>query len=169
MAKKKRKSGRSSRRRVSGVGNTLTPILGAVLGAVGGKMLTKAVGGKVDPNLLAAGQILLAGFLIPQFLKGPMGMGVSFGMAGQAGVSLLSDMGVISGVSDFYRVPTINGMKKIAGSARQSLAGVELAKRSAADTRKYSPGNYNPATGAAQLNVISGFPSEYDEAAYNVD
>lgn len=170
MAKRKqsKKTGSRRRRRVSGIGDAFTPILGGIAGAAAAGMIGKAVAGKVDNKVLGLGLVAVAALLVPKFIKGPLGAGLAVGMGASGGTKALEGFGVsIGSVSDFYRVPTINGMRRVNGSARQMLSGVELATGSA-DVRRYRPSNYNAFTGANQLNVISGCPSEFDEVAYGM-
>lgn len=170
MAKKKAKTktGSRRRRRVSGVGDSFTPIIGGLAGVAAAGMISKAVGGKVDNKILGLGLVALGALVVPKMIKGPLGAGLAVGVGAAGGKTALEGFGVsIGSVADFYRVPTINGMRRVNGSARQMLAGVELATESA-DVRKFKPGNYNTFTGANQLSVISGCPSEYDEVGYGM-
>lgn len=168
MAKKKKKSTKNPRRRVSGIGN-LQPILLAAAGGVAGQLLTNFAENQFGLSKTISGALGIAagGLVLPMILKGPTGAALGAGMAAAGGVKVASSFG-IAGVRDFYNVPTINGMKRIAGakqvlagSAKQVLAGVDLVKKSAS-TRQYQSGNYNFATGGNQMSVISGFPELYE-------
>lgn len=168
MAKKrtsKRKTGGRRRRRVSGIGDTLTPMLGGLAGVIASNFVNKALTNslKLDPKFSGLGTVAVAMFL-PKFIKGPLGAGLAVGMGASGLNTTLKGFGVsIGSVADFYRVPTINGMRKVSGSARQALAGVDLAENSA-DVRRY----HNFATGTNSMQVISGVPSEYDETSYGL-
>lgn len=171
MAKKRKRAATKRRRRVSGIGSDLTPALAAVGGAVAYRMLSGVMPASIDRKLVSGGAVVAAALLLPKFIKGPLGAGLGAGVAASAGVQLLTELNVISG---FYNVPTINGMKRVAGSARQVLRGsaqqvlngVDLA-RTSADVRRVSPANYNFATGSNSLSVISGVEYEHDGAPCN--
>lgn len=171
MAKKKsakKKTGSRRRRRVSGIGDAFTPILGGIGGAVAASMIGKAMAGKVDDKILGLGMVAVAALLVPKVIKGPLGAGVAVGLGASGGTKALQGFGVsIGGINGFYNIPTVNGIRRVNGSARQMLSGVELATESA-DVRRYRPSNYNTFTGANQMNVISGCPSEFDEVGFGM-
>ncbi len=171
MAKRKKakKTGsRPSRRRVSGIGDGFMPIIGGIAGVAAAGMIGKALAGKVDNKVLGLGLLAVGALVVPKMIKGPLGAGLAVGVGAAGGKTALEGFGVsIGSVSDFYRVPTINGLRRVNGSAQQMLSGVQLATESA-DVRRYRPNNYNSFTGANQLNVISGCPSEFDECGYGM-
>lgn len=166
MAKRgKKKSTKRRSRRVSGLPGNLTPVLAAVGGAVAGKLLSNFAKNNfnLSPTVAGAATIAAGALLVPMIMKGPTGAALGMGVAAAGGIELATQFG-ISGVSDFYNLRTVNGVKSIAGakqrlagSASQSLAGVDLVNNSKS-VRKYS-GNYNRATNRNQLNVISGVPA----------
>ena len=58
-------------------------------------------------NYLQAGAPIVAGFLLPKFVKSDIGAGIGAGMIAVGGVKLLQSFGVISGV------PAISGNRRV--------------------------------------------------------
>ena len=174
MAKRKKKSTVRRRRRVSGLPGNFTPVLAAVGGAVAGKLLSNFAKNNFGINNTVAGAatVGVGALLIPVLIKGPIGSAVGMGVAAAGGIELAGSFG-ISGVSDFYNLKTISGMKRVAGArqrlageAQQSLAGVDLVN-STANTRAYKPGtSHNFATGRNEMQVVSGIPDSVYASQY---
>jgi hypothetical protein len=175
MAKRKKKStSRRAKRRVSGLPGNFTPVLAAVGGAVAGKLLSNFAKNNFGLNNTVAGAatVGVGALLVPMLIKGPMGSAVGMGVAAAGGIELAGSFG-ISGVSDFYNLNTINGMKRVAGArqrlagdAKQSLAGVDLVN-STANVRQYKPGtSHNFATGRNEMQVVSGIPDTVYASQY---
>ena len=101
MARRKshRKHHRKHRRRMSGTtGSGMTNLLAMVTGAVAGRILQSKLESKVNPKILAVGQIA-AGMVLPRFVKNKFVQGIGTGMIVNGGVTVLNQFGVISAVS----------------------------------------------------------------------
>lgn len=101
MAKKRHHKKRHTRRRrhsMSGVGGGMTNVLAMVAGAVAGRVLQSKFESKVNPKILAAGQIAL-GIFLPKIVKNKIAAGVGAGMVVNGGVTALNQFGVIAAVS----------------------------------------------------------------------
>lgn len=97
MAKKRKKATR--RRRISGTGGgNMTTVLTLIAGAVASRVLTNKLGSKVNPKLLAGGQVAFALFA-PKMIKNKTVQTLATGMGINSGVQLLQNFGVISAIS----------------------------------------------------------------------
>lgn len=112
MAKRKKTNHRRRRRSVSGFGktSTLINIAGIAAGAVVAKLLSTQLGksGKIEPKLISGGQLLLGVFL-PQFFKGPIGVGMGAGLIAVGSMSLLQGFGVLQGIGNNWQNYALNG------------------------------------------------------------
>lgn len=99
--RKKHRKVAHRRRRKMGATNSdlLEMMIGGVAGSVGAEMLINS------PTMLASippetKAIVLGGvsYFLPQMIKGPMGVGLAVGIAGSAGLNVLRDMGIVTGV-----------------------------------------------------------------------
>lgn len=96
--KRKTTHRRRSRSRVSGIGSSaLMHAVAIVGGAVGAKMLSKALEGKVNNKILAAGMVGV-GVFIPKFIHGPAGEGIAAGFIAAGGTQALQEFGVLKGI-----------------------------------------------------------------------
>jgi len=114
MAKKSKKPARrTARRRISGVGGDfMTKVAGALVGYVGGKMLAGKLMPSLDDKIKGAGIAAAGVFVVPRFIKGAMGEGLSIGLAVAGGDTLLRGTGLIAGMnSPVLYLPTsrVNG------------------------------------------------------------
>ena len=140
MARKRKKH--STRRRhhrrshMGAVGSNVTTILSVVAGAVAGKFLQSKLSSKVNPKILAGGQIV-AGMFLPKLVKGEIMKGVGVGMIANGGVTALSEFGVLSGIgaddttveymggsSDFSTISGDDEMGYNGSDALQTISGV---------------------------------------------
>jgi hypothetical protein len=80
------------------MGGNLTTVLSMVGGAVIGRILQSKLESKVNPKLLAGGQVAV-GLFLPKFVKSKLGAGLGAGMVVNGGVTLLNQFGVISAIS----------------------------------------------------------------------
>lgn len=97
-AKKTVKRRSSRRRSVGAVGaNMLMEIGGIVAGAVVAKQLNKML--KFDPKILAAGKVV-AGVMLPKFVKNPLMAGIGQGMIAVGGVELVGSFVPALGAAD---------------------------------------------------------------------
>jgi hypothetical protein len=96
---------------MSGVGTGMTNVLAMVAGAIAGRLLQNKLQDKVNPKLLAAGQIA-AGMFLPKIAKSKLMSGVGTGMIVNGGVTLANQFGVIAAVGNMtgdYSVDYISG------------------------------------------------------------
>ena len=109
---RKRKKHTSRRRKRSGmgaVGTSATTILSVVAGAVAGKFIQSKLSSKVNPKILAGGQIV-AGIFLPKLVRNEFMKGVGVGMIANGGVTALSEFGVLAGIgADDTTVEYIGG------------------------------------------------------------
>ena len=130
MARKRHHKKRHHRRRshMSGTGGTVTNALAMVAGAVIGKVVSTKLSDKVNPKILAGGQIALGVFL-PKMVKNKFVAGIGTGMIVNGGVQALQSFGVISAISGFtdgVKVDFVSGddFDSVSGSANiQEIAG----------------------------------------------
>jgi hypothetical protein len=102
MAKKRHHKKRHHRRKrhsMGAVGGGMTTIISMVAGAVAGRVLSSKFKDKVNPKLLAGGQIA-AGLFLPKLVKNKFVAGIGSGMLVNGGVELISSFGVISGMDN---------------------------------------------------------------------
>lgn len=115
MARKRKKSTRRrSRRRGSMLGATgsaVTNILSVVAGAVAGRFIQSKLT-TVNPKIVAGGQIV-AGVLLPRFVKNEFVKGIGVGMIANGGVETLKAFGVLSGIGEDMSVEYIGGSDDI--------------------------------------------------------
>jgi hypothetical protein len=84
---------------MSGVGGSkMGEVLAMIAGAVAAKVVSNKLADKVNPKILAGGEIVL-GYFMPKLIKNKIAASVGAGMAVGGGVNLLSSFGVISGIS----------------------------------------------------------------------
>lgn len=100
MAKRKSKKRSHKRRRASvgAIGGTFGALLTMGAGAIVGRLAQSKLESKVNPKLLAGGQII-AGMFLPKLVKGKIGSGIGTGMAVNGIVTLANQFGVISAIS----------------------------------------------------------------------
>lgn len=100
MAKRKAKKRHLRRRRssMSGVAGGATQALSMIAGAVIGRVLQTKFADKVNPKILAGGQIV-AGYALPKFIKNDFVKGIGAGMIVNGGVSALQSFGVIGAIN----------------------------------------------------------------------
>ena len=102
MARRKSHKRKSTHRRrrshMGATGGTMTTMLSMVAGAVAGRILQSKLSSKVDPKIVAVGQIAV-GLMLPRFVKNKLVAGIGTGMVINGGVTALSQFGVISAVA----------------------------------------------------------------------
>jgi len=105
---------------MSGMATGLTSVASMVAGAVIGRVLQNKLSGKVNPKILAVGQIGL-GMMLPKFMKNKFAQGIGTGMVVNGGVTALQTFGVISAVSgvgaDMYEIDYVNGTSDLSAIA----------------------------------------------------
>lgn len=128
MARRKRRTSRKGRRRMSGTGSPGLQILaGVAIGTLGGAFLnTKlaAMTKPIDPKILALVELLGGGFISAKLAKGnPLMVGIGLGVAASGTMNLGKSFGIIGA---FPNVQVLNGANRkfIRGLAdRPALAG----------------------------------------------
>lgn len=126
MAKKKTKKPATRRRRISGIGSgsLMSKVGGALVGFVGAKMLTNKLMPNLDEKIKGAAVAGAGLFLVPKFIKGPMGEGISLGMAVAGGDTLLRSTGLIAGLNQaMMYLPMSN---RVAGSGISNTVGAGI-------------------------------------------
>lgn len=102
MARRKKhtKKRHHSRKRhsMSGIGGDMMGTLTVIGGAVLGRVLSTKLSSKVNPKVLAGGQIAV-GLFAPKMLKNKFVGNLAQGMLINGGVSLLKEFGVISAIN----------------------------------------------------------------------
>jgi hypothetical protein len=92
-------------------------------GAVIGRILQSKLESKVNPKILAGGQVAV-GMFLPKFIKSKLGAGIGAGMVVNGGVTLLNKFGVISAISGAdSEVEYISGYDSEMGYAESVIAG----------------------------------------------
>ena len=100
MARKRRKSRSTRRRRSRGIGamgTGMTQIAGLLAGAVVGRMLRTKVLPNVDAKFKSIGEVAV-GLVLPRFVKNDFVKSMGAGMIVDGGTSALSSFGILSGI-----------------------------------------------------------------------
>lgn len=98
MAKRKKKSTRRRRSRMSGVGrDTLNTVIGLAGGAIGARMVQKMIPG--NGKVISGVQILLGGMIANKSRDGLM-RGAGYGLMATGVTDLMTQMRMLSGVDD---------------------------------------------------------------------
>lgn len=154
MARKRRSHKRKTTRRrrqsgMSGMAESLTSVASMVAGAVIGRILQNKLSSKVNPKILAVGQIGL-GMALPKFMKNKFATGIGTGMIVNGGVSALQSFGVISSVSgvgaDMYEIDYVSGtdnLQSIAGDDEYDGMGEDEGTFSGTDSLQSIAGDYD--------------------------
>ena len=138
MAKSKKKPARkTSRRRVSGAGSgVFGKVGGALVGAIAGRMLSQKLLPNLDEKIKGAAIAAAGVFLVPKFIKGPMGEGLSIGLAVAGGTQILQGTGLIAGLnSPVMYLPASRTMA--GGGIAQPVAGAGIAQPVAGYNKSY--------------------------------
>lgn len=138
MAKSKKKPARkTSRRRVSGAGSgVFGKVGGALVGAIAGRMLSQKLLPNLDEKIKGAAIAAAGVFLVPKFIKGPMGEGLSIGLAVAGGTQILQGTGLIAGLNS--PVMYLPASRTMAGSGiSQPVAGAGIAQPVAGYNKSY--------------------------------
>jgi hypothetical protein len=99
-----------------------------VAGAVIGRVISTKFADKVNPKILAGGQIAV-GYFLPKFVKNKFVAGIGTGMIVNGGVQALQSFGVISainGLAGGVEVDYVGEDDSISGSSSiQEIAGMD--------------------------------------------
>jgi hypothetical protein len=120
---KKHTSHRRRHRKMGAIGGGVTQGLTVIAGAVAGKFVSDMLGKQkfvTDSSYgkyIANGVPLVAGYLLPKFIKSNVGQGLGLGMVAAGGIGLASDFGLVSStISGIGLAPTaFNPRGAIAG------------------------------------------------------
>lgn len=156
MAKRrshKKKHTRRRRHSMSGVGGGMTNVIAMVAGAVAGRLVQNKLQDKVNPKLVAAGQIA-AGIFLPKFVKNKFVAGIGTGMIVNGGVTLANQFGVVSAISgmvgaDEYSLDYVSGTDSL-----NVIAGDESGDMGYTDQ--------GIMTGTDNLSVVAGDMEDLD-------
>lgn len=169
MSRKKthKKAHHKRRRSMSGVGgkNVIMNTALVIGGAAIAQLIGKAVGDKVNPKIINAGQIAV-GIMMPKFIKSDAGKAIGSGMIAAGGVGLLSSFGVLKGISGLgdtgeYEMEVLDGMS---GTEYLSpISGVDDLANVYDDID--SEAGY-PMAGVSDLSVLSGTDDMPDHLDY---
>lgn len=121
----KRKTHRRKRSHMGATGGNFTTMLSMVAGAVAGRILQSKLESKVDPKILAGGQVV-AGMFLPKFVKNKIGAGIGAGMVVNGGVTLLNKFGVISAISGDGATVSYEDESMSGSSDIQTIAGDDM-------------------------------------------
>ena len=143
----KRKTHRRKRSHMGATGGNFTTMLSMVAGAVAGRVLQSKLQDKVNPKLLAGGQVV-AGMFLPKLIKSKIGAGIGAGMVVNGGVTLLNSFGVISAISGDGAMVSYED-ESMSGSADiQTIAGDDM------DDMGYT--DYGTMSGSSDISVLAG-------------
>jgi hypothetical protein len=149
--KKSKKVQYRRRRRMSGTStgkNVLMTVAGIAGGAVIARVLATTIGSKFDSKLVSAGQVV-AGILVPNYLKSDLGKNLGAGMIAVGGLSLAQSTGIISGIgaaAEDFTVSMFSNSDRL-----QTVAGFD-----------YGQSFSGIGAGSSDLDVIAGI----EEYAY---
>lgn len=119
-SKKGKKAGKSRRRRPSMMGAiNFTAPAGLIVGAIAGNFVKKTLEGKltVGGKDLTGPAVLVAGMLLPKFMKSPMGKAIGDGMIVSGGVTT---------IAEFIPAIPINGVDVIGLLSPATVQGVDV-------------------------------------------
>jgi hypothetical protein len=122
MARRKKASRKTSRRRrmsgIGAVGSMASSVLYAVAGGVMAGAVTKYLPASLNDKVKSAIPVAV-GLFLPKFVKGSAGAGIGAGMVAVGGLKLVQSFGVLNGISGIdmpgYQVPAISGSYNRAG------------------------------------------------------
>lgn len=160
MAKKRHHKKKTTRRRrhsMSGVGGGMTNALAMVAGAVAGRLIQNKFQDKVNPKILAVGQIA-AGMFLPKFVKNKFVAGIGTGMIVNGGVTVLNQFGVISAISGLAGAS--DSLEYVAGDGLSILAGDDDAGDMGVIDQGIMTGDID------RLNVVAGDMEDLENEDY---
>jgi len=116
MARRKKASRKTSRRRrmsgIGAVGSMASSVLYAVAGGVMAGAVTKYLPSTLNDKVKSAIPVAV-GLFLPKFIKGNAGTGIGAGMVAVGGLKLIQSFGVLNGIGGLetpnYQVPAISG------------------------------------------------------------
>lgn len=116
MARRKKASRKTTRRRkmsgIGAVGSMASSVLYAVAGGVMAGAVTKYLPASLNDKVKSAVPVAV-GLFLPKFLKGNAGAGIGAGMVAVGGLKLIQSFGVLNGIAGIdqpgYQVPAISG------------------------------------------------------------
>ena len=160
MARRKSSKKRTTRRRKSSymgaTGSNVTTMLSMVAGAVAGRILQSKLSTKIDPKIVAVGQIA-AGIILPKIVKNKFVAGIGTGMVVNGGVTVLNSFGVIQAVAGMAGVDDTQ-LEYVAGDDLSVIAGENEDYMGVTDQGIFS--------GTDPLSVIAGDFEDMDGGDY---
>jgi len=148
----KRKTTRRKRSHMGATGGNFTTMLSMVAGAVAGRILQSKLQDKVNPKILAGGQVV-AGMFLPKLVKNKIGAGLGAGMIVNGGVTLLNSFGVISAIS---------GDGAMVSYEDESMSGSADIQTIAGDDDDMGYDDYGTMSGgSSDISIIAG-EDDYD-------
>ena len=161
----KTKTRRKKSGSISGTGKPhadMTVLFAMIAGGIAGKVITAKFGDKLNPKLLAGGQ-LIGGFLIPKFVKNKMAQGFAGGLMVNGGISLMQSFGVVKGIAGMVGADDDMQLEYLSGTDRlESIAGEDDENMGVIDEGTMSGGT-------ADLNVLAGLGYLEDEGFGDFD
>jgi len=159
MAKRRhhKKSHRRRRSSVSGTGAGMTHALAMVAGAVIGRVVSTKLSSKVNPKILAGGQIAL-GLFLPKFVKNKFAVGIGQGMIVNGGVSALQSFGVISAISGLGADVQVDYLGEDEDGMSGSADIQEIAGGMDSEIGYYDEGIMS---GSGDISILSGDDFDY--------
>lgn len=130
--KKARRSTGRRRRRIGGVmsNDKLMKAVGVIGGVIATGFINKKISEmknadgteKIDPKLLALGEVVL-GFFLPNFVKGSLFEGVGLGLIGAGGVNAAREFGIVSGIPIVGNVDQLRIVGALPESVKKLVPG----------------------------------------------
>ena len=161
MAKRRHHKKRSHRRRrssMSGTGAGMTQALAMVAGAVIGRVVSTKLSSKVNPKILAGGQIAL-GYFLPKFVKNKFAQGIGAGMIVNGGVSALQSFGVISAISGVGADVQVDYLGEDLDEMSGSANIQEIAGGMDSEVGYFDEGIMS---GSGDISILAGDGEDYD-------
>jgi hypothetical protein len=137
-------------------GSGVTTLLSMVAGAVAGRILQSKLSTKIDPKIVAVGQIA-AGIILPKIVKNKFVAGIGTGMVVNGGVTVLNSFGVIQAVAGMAGVDDTQ-LEYVAGDDLSVIAGENEDYMGVTDQGIFS--------GTDPLSVIAGDFEDMDGGDY---
>ncbi len=158
---RKRKTKKYSRRRRGSVGATgagMSQALAMVAGAVIGRVVSTKFADKVNPKILAGGQIAL-GLFLPKLVKNKFATGIGQGMIVNGGVSVLQSFGVISAISGIGADVQVDYL----GEDEEGMSGSAYIQEIAGGMDSDELGYYDEGimSGSSDISVLAGDDYDY--------
>jgi hypothetical protein len=137
-------------------GSGVTTMLSMVAGAVAVRIFKSKLSQKIDPKIVAVGQIA-AGIILPKIVKNKFVAGIGTGMVVNGGVTVLNSFGVIQAVAGMAGVDDTQ-LEMVSGDDLSVIAGENEDYMGVTDQGIFS--------GTDPLSVIAGDFEDMDSADF---